>query len=497
MESNNSEPTAEVFDRKYRIAMGVVMLLVLCNQALVQPYLMRLTTDAPLINTAGRQRMLSQRLAKAALAFERGKGKGTRAYLEEMRSVLSLWSAAHQQLIEGNSNPLSRTGNTASVSAGLSDIEPSFVSIRNAAEHFIQARETESSDTSAADAALAVILNNEAEYLQRMDGVVGLYEREAWGRVDKLRMLSWAVTSLTLGILVARGMLVLDPAPQLIRRQVSELRQARDELEVRVQERSRELETATERHRTLLEQFSHVGRTTAIGEMASALAHELNQPLGAIANYAEGCLIELDAPRPNLGGIRDALERLRAATMRSGQIIQQIRKFVTRQATTPESFDANLVVREVIEILRAEARQRNVTITLELAQGLPSLRGEPVQIQQVLLNLVRNAFDAMESQTQEPTLVIRTRRDGNCGVEFTICDNGEGIPSEWLNRIFDAYFSTRVGGMGMGLAICRTIVEAHQGRFVVESDPGVSTTFRFILPVAETEHVQGDGLHRR
>ena len=199
----------------------------------------------------------------------------------------------------------------------------------------------------------------------------GSYEREARGRIDTLRRISWAVTGLTLAILAAIGRFILRPAAGLIRRQISELGQARDELEDRVRERTRELEVANERHRTLLEQFSHVGRTSAIGEMASALAHELKQPLGAIANYAEGCLIELKSPEPALEEVRSALERLLAATMRSGRIIEQVRRFVTRHEPTRESFDPNLVVKEVVEILGVEAEQRGVELSLDLAPGLP------------------------------------------------------------------------------------------------------------------------------
>ena len=302
---------------------------------------------------------------------------------------------------------------------------------------------------------------------------------------------------MTLATLAAIGRFILRPAAGLIRRQVSELGQARDELEDRVRERTRELEVAKERHRTLLEQFSHVGRASAIGEMASALAHELKQPLGAIANYAEGCLIELKSPEPALGEVQSALERLLAATMRSGQIIEQVRRFVTRHEPTRESFDPNLVVNEVVEILGVEAEQRGVALSLDMAPGLPLLWGDPVQIQQVLVNLVRNAFEALaQSQALKPTVVITTKLAERGDVEFAVSDNGEGIPPDRLGRIFDAYFSTRAGGMGMGLAISRTIVEAHHGRFAVESEPGVRTTFRFLLPAAQGDDARPDGLHR-
>jgi two-component system sensor kinase FixL len=231
--------------------------------------------------------------------------------------------------------------------------------------------------------------------------------------------------------------------------------------------------------------------------MASALAHELKQPLGAIANYAEGCLIALDAPEPALGDVRDALHKLRETTMRAATIIDRVRRFVTRQGACHEPFDANHVVNEAVEILGAAAPRQGAIIRLDLAPGLPCLFGDPVQVQQVLVNLVRNGLESLEqSQTVRPVVVIWTRPAEDGGVEFGVSDNGEGIPADRLCRIFDAYFSTRAAGMGMGLAISRTIVEAHRGRFFVESEPGIETTFRFHLPCAPPEHERADSLHR-
>ena len=196
--------------------------------------------------------------------------------------------------------------------------------MQDAAQADHPSRRGDRPDVAAVREGLAVILDNEAEYLRRMDRVVGLYESEARGRVDSLSRISWAVTGLTLASLAAIGLFILRPAVGLIRRQVSELGQAHDELEARVRERTRELELAKERHRTLLEQFSHVGRTSAIGEMASALAHELNQPLGAIANYAEGCLVELDVAAAGGGGGQNrAREDCWPRRSEPGQIIEQ------------------------------------------------------------------------------------------------------------------------------------------------------------------------------
>jgi signal transduction histidine kinase len=492
-----NEQIAETLGQRYWIALAIVAILVLGNQVLVQPYLMQLMTDAPLINVAGRQRMLSQRLAKAALAFESGQGEEAKAYLDDMVQVLGLWCAAQEQLVRGGAGP-SRAGQSGTaVRNGLKDLDPYFVEMRDAAQRVIQAGAGDRPDAAIVHEGVVVILDNEAEYLRRMDQVVGLYESEARGRVADLRRVGWTVTGLILATLVAIGLFILRPAAGLIRRQISQLRQAGDELEARVRERTRALEIAGERHRALVEQFSHVARTTTIGEMASGLAHELNQPLGAIANYAEGCLVELAAPAPALSEIRTALERLLATTLRAGQIIDRIRKFVTRHEPRRERFEPNRVVEEVREILHGEAQQRGIAVRLDLAPDLPYLWGDPVQIQQVLVNLVRNAFDALAAQPVQPMLVMQTKRVESGGVEFAVIDNGEGIAPGSLDRVFDAYFSTRAGGMGMGLAICRTLIEAHRGRINVTSSPGVRTAFSFTLPASSSDDGAVTRLHCR
>lgn len=320
------------------------------------------------------------------------------------------------------------------------------------------------------------------------------------------------MTALTLLALAGIGRFVLNPATDLIGRQVAALRGSRDEMEERVRLRTIELQRlnhdlarevaervrAEGRQRAAVEQFSHVARITAVGEMASGLAHELNQPLGAIANYTEGCLVALAAPTPALDEVRGVLERILATTLRAGAIVQRIRRFVTRHESVREPIDPNRLVRDVEEFLNDEVRRRGVTLTLDLARDLPSSTGDSVQIQQVLVNLLRNALDALSaSQTQNRTVVIATKPDGDGGVEFRVTDNGEGIRTDRLDQIFDAYFSTRVEGMGMGLAISRTIVEAHHGRIRVESEPGVRTTFRFTLPASdiadEREDAEGEG----
>jgi C4-dicarboxylate-specific signal transduction histidine kinase len=510
--SDPRETAVGRLNQRYVVALALVALLVLLNQVLVQPPLLQLETDAPVINLAGRQRMLSQRLAKEALALQRAADEGDRQrHRAELEQVLRLWTGSHNGLRQGD-RALSLPGrNSPDVRAAFDDLEPYFTRMRAAAVRLVQSTASRQPDTPTAHDELATILAIEGQYLAQMDRIVRFFEREARARVDRLLWTGWVVTALILVALAAIGLFVLRPAAHLIRRQILELRAGRDVLEDRVRQRTGELEQANrelarevhertlaqERHRVLLEQFSHVARTTTMGEMASELAHELNQPLGAIANYAEGCLVILDSPQPALGEVRQALEKLLATTLRAGQVINRIRRFVTRHELGHEPFEPNRVVDEVAELLRDEAQRRRITLGLELAPQLPRLWGDSVQIQQVLVNLVGNAFDALSaSEPVEPTVVMQTRRVHSGAVEFRVSDNGEGIPQERLEKVFDAYFSTRAGGMGMGLAISRTIVEVHQGRIAVESTPGRGTTFRFTLPVAGVDDAEPNGIHR-
>jgi signal transduction histidine kinase len=492
-----SEHPADSLSRRYRSALTLVASLLLLNQLLVQPSLLRLTTDAPVINIAGRQRMLSQRLAKAALALERADGATRPSHLAELEQALALWTASHNGLRSGNRAMSLPGGNSPVVAAAFDDLEPSYLLMRDAAARLISTAAGPQAGNPSASDDVDVILKAEPEYLGRMDAVVGLFEREARHRVAKMFWTGWVVTGLILLALAAIGRSVLRPALTLVRRQFDELGRAKVELEYRVRQRTRELELATERHQTLVEEFSHVARTTTIGEMASGLAHELNQPLGAIANYAGGCLVELASPRPAMAEVQSALEKVVAASLRAGQVIERIRKFVTRQELRREPFDSNRVVVDVEEILRDEARQRGIGMVLDLAPDLPRVCGDAVQVQQVLVNLVRNAFDAIAAaKPHAPELVILTRRATAGGVVFSVTDNGEGIEPERIGKVFDAYFSTRAGGMGMGLAISRTIIESHQGRITVTSIPGVTTTFRFTLPDGTSDDERSQGLHR-
>jgi C4-dicarboxylate-specific signal transduction histidine kinase len=480
--------------------------LLLADRLIVQPATVRLMTDAPVINVAGRQRMLSQRLAKAALAASASRPEERGRHLDELRGVLELWARSHRGLRQGDEARSLPGRNSEAIRRAFDALEPDYRRMRDAASTIVRG------GPEGGEAALAVILEAEDAYLARMDAIVGLYEREARDRIDHLLRTGWALTALNLAGLLAVALLILRPWARLIRVQFSELRDARDEQERRVRERtasleraneqlrleSRERERADRRHRALLEQFSQVSRTNVIGEMASGLAHELNQPLGAIANYAEGCLVALGRPRPATDEVRAALERILAMTLRAGEIIRSIRRFVSRRDADVEPVDPNALVAEVAGLLRGDADRLRIDLQTELAPDLPNVLGDPVQLQQVLVNLVRNAIDAvLVAEVDRPRVVMATRRVDPGQVSLEVSDNGEGIAEDRKRRVFDAFFSTRADGMGMGLAISRTIVEAHQGRIAFESGPGLGTTFRVTIPGDGRDDDAGtDGLPR-
>ncbi len=510
-------PDHDSLTRRHYLALGLVAALILVDQLLVQPPLWRLATDAPVINLAGRQRMLGQKLAKTALELDLARRspapvRDPRDLVDELRSVADLWSKSHESLKRGDANLEIAEPRSPVLRAAWAELDPIFARIHQASRRLADHPGSSPLLRSAEDAELGQVLSLEAGYLSRMDRIVGLLESEARGRVAALRRFGWFLAGSAWVGLLGIGRLVLRPSARMIRHQFTLVRDARRDAEAEVEHRTEALERANgelrmeaehrmeaqAKHRALVEQFSHVSRTNTVGEMATNLAHEINQPLGAAANYLEGCLVALDESNPPLGNIRDATTKALAATHRAGQILHRIRHFVRRRPVLVEEFDANRVVIEVEAMLRDEIGRHGIALDRRLAPGLPWLSGDPVQIQQVLVNLVRNAVDALgATRPASPTLILETKRIGPGAVLFAVTDNGEGISPEKLPQVFDPFFSTRAEGMGMGLAISRTIVEAHQGRLSVESVPGFRTTFQFTFPTAgDADDQTSDGLRR-
>jgi PAS domain S-box-containing protein len=241
----------------------------------------------------------------------------------------------------------------------------------------------------------------------------------------------------------------------------------------------KQAEAAARRHQAAL---AHVGRLSLMGEMASGLAHELNQPLAAIVNFTRGCERRLRASGAADPDMLDALEQVSSQALRAGEIIRSIRQFVRKEDSNLAWVDVNDLVRTVAQLADPEGRQQGVRIQLALTPSLPKVCVNGIQIEQVILNLMRNGFDAMEDESlSEKTLSIHTAAPGEARVEVAISDTGTGLRGDLVDRIFDPFFSTKPSGLGLGLSISRSIVEAHGGKLWVEDNPGGGSTFRFSI----------------
>jgi signal transduction histidine kinase len=233
----------------------------------------------------------------------------------------------------------------------------------------------------------------------------------------------------------------------------------------------------------LRERLARVSRVTAMGELAASIAHEVNQPLCAIATNSQAVQRMLSAGGFDLAELLDALQDVNRDALRASAVLARVRDFL-RQAPSPRApLDVNELVREVAALLRTDLSRRGVAATLELAEGLPLVPGDRVQLQQVLLNLMANAAEAMARvHRPERRLGVRTSSSA-CGIAVEVCDAGTGLTPAAAARAFDAFFTTKPGGLGMGLAICKSIVQAHGGRIEARPNAGAGTTFQFTLPL--------------
>jgi PAS domain S-box-containing protein len=245
-----------------------------------------------------------------------------------------------------------------------------------------------------------------------------------------------------------------------------------------VTERKR-AEEAERRHQA---ELTHVLRLATMGEMAAGLAHEINQPLAAIVNYARGCAIRLQAGGVDGNEIAEAVDRIGDEALRAGDIIRRLRRLVRKEAPRQESFDLSSVVEDVIELFAPESRELAIAVDVRLAAGLPEIFADPIQIKQVVLNLVRNGIEAMAESDAPRRLTVATERSAS-GVELVVEDSGPGLNSTQSERVFDAFFTTKSHGLGMGLSISRTIAQSHRGKLIAEPC-ATGARFRLTLPAA-------------
>ena len=282
------------------------------------------------------------------------------------------------------------------------------------------------------------------------------------------------------------------------------LRQARDELETKVHERTVELRRANEKlqaeiverkeaeaalrsSETRLQEaqaeLAHVTRVMTLGEMTASIAHEINQPLAAVVNNAAACLRWLAAPVPNLQEARHSLSVIVADGHRAAEIISRIRALVKKSPARKDWLDINEAILEVIALARSEVQRNSVVLQTHLSDGLPPVLGDRIQLQQVILNLVMNGIEAMSAVVDRSRdLLVCSCKYDSAKVLVEVKDSGVGLQPENLDQLFKTFFTTKAKGMGMGLAISRSIIEAHGGRLWATPNDDPGATFQFTLP---------------
>ena len=231
-------------------------------------------------------------------------------------------------------------------------------------------------------------------------------------------------------------------------------------------------------------ELAHANRVTATGQLAASIVHEVSQPIAAALTNANAASRWLGAEPPDLEEARQALGRIVSDGRRARDVIARIRALVRGAPPRHDRLDINEEMLEVIALTRSELRRNGTSLETQLAEGLPPVQGDRIQLQQVMLNLILNAVEAMSgSSGTERKLLIRTEQDGPGGVLVAVEDSGPGIEPESSDRLFDAFYTTKLAGMGMGLSLCRSIVQAHGGRVWATANPSQGATFQFTLPV--------------
>jgi C4-dicarboxylate-specific signal transduction histidine kinase len=267
----------------------------------------------------------------------------------------------------------------------------------------------------------------------------------------------------------------------------SQLTAANEELRRQMAERQR----AEEALRTSQAELAHVTRVTAMGELAASVVHEVTQPLTGIVTNGNACLHWLASAPPNVVKARGAVERIIRDSNRASEVIHDIRTLVKNTPPHREEVDLNDLIYRTLTLANGEMAREQVELQTELAVGLPNVLGDRVQLQQVLLNLIMNAIEAMSAVSGRRLLIIQSTTRDPESVTVSVRDSGAGIEAQKAEHLFDAFFTTKPQGMGMGLSICRNIISAHGGHLSYATSAGPGATFEFTLPahVVRSENV--------
>jgi C4-dicarboxylate-specific signal transduction histidine kinase len=230
-------------------------------------------------------------------------------------------------------------------------------------------------------------------------------------------------------------------------------------------------------------ELAHVTRSLSLGTLTASIAHEVNQPLSGIVTNANTCVRQLSAEPPNVAGALETARRTIRDANRAGDVVARLRALFGKQAVATETVELNDAAREVISLLASDLQRSRVILRAELEGDSLLISGDRVQLQQVILNLVRNASDAMSGVDDRPRqLLIKTERDEPGHVRLTVRDVGVGLDPTGMDRLFDPFYTTKHGGMGIGLSVSRSIIEKHRGRLWAEANEGPGATFAFSIP---------------
>jgi two-component system sensor kinase FixL len=248
----------------------------------------------------------------------------------------------------------------------------------------------------------------------------------------------------------------------------------------------RQVEISEQQHR---EQLAHVTRVATLGELTASLAHEVNQPLNAVMNNAQAAIRFLHRERPDLGEVGEALDDIVRDGKRAAEVIQRLRQFLRPGEVHAQAVDINQLIAETAALTRNEFQTSNTTIRFSLADNLPPVWADPIQIQQVVLNLLMNAKEAMDQAGASPReILVQTGKEDGENVEVSVRDRSAGFPSEDLEKIFDPFYTTKTAGMGLGLAISRSIIASLGGKVWAAPNPDQGITLAFTLPICKEEH---------
>jgi C4-dicarboxylate-specific signal transduction histidine kinase len=240
---------------------------------------------------------------------------------------------------------------------------------------------------------------------------------------------------------------------------------------------------ASEALREAQMELAHVNRLTTMGQLTASIAHEVNQPIAATVTNAQAALRWLDARPPDLEETRQAVARIVNDGIRAGDVVDRIRAIIKKVPARRDQFDINGAIMDVVALTRSELSSNGVSLQTQLAQDLPPIQGDRVQLQQVLLNLIVNAIEAMSGVSEGAReLWVSTEIDSSNGALVAVRDSGPGLDPASLVQLFDAFYTTKPSGMGMGLSICHSIIEAHGGRIWAEANLPQGTTFQFTVP---------------